>query len=177
MQELEGGPAFLAILGEGTGVRTLLAAGDLAGARTILDASPPVPGYDIGITVTRLQYLNGIVTATEGNTPEGHALVRQALSTQHEQGWRPDLTHSLEALAAMCIREGETADGVRLAGAAQAQRDLMGYALRWPSENTDLEAGLEAARLELSSDFSGAFDQGRTLTLAAAVDLATEPRS
>jgi hypothetical protein len=77
MHEFEQLP--FAILGEGIGVRTLLAAGDPAGARTFLDAPAPTAGYDFGINMTRMQYLNGIVTATEGNTREGRALVRGAL--------------------------------------------------------------------------------------------------
>ena len=176
MNELEGMP--IASFDEGVSVRTFLAAGDPAGARAIAAAAPVVgPGYDLGITVTRLEYLNGIIAATEGNTPEGRALVRHALHTQQEQGWRPDVTHSLEALAVMCINEDDATDGVRLAGAAQTQRDRMGYALRWPSENTDLQAGLDAARIELSSAFTVAFDEGRALSIDAAVDLASESRS
>jgi hypothetical protein len=174
MHELEELP--FAVLGEGIGIRALLAAGDLAGARALLDAPAPGVGYDYGISITRNQYLNGIVTAAEGNPPEGRALVQEALHTQREDGWRPDITHSLEALAAMSIDEGETADGVRLAGAAQAQRELMGYALRWPSEDTDLQTALTTARIELSSGFSRAFDEGRNLDIETAVELATGPR-
>jgi hypothetical protein len=70
-----------------------------------------------------------------------------------------------------------TADGVCLAGAAQTQRDLMGYALRWPAERDDRERALDADRVQLAPNFGDVFEEGRTLSIDTEHDLANAPPS
>jgi DNA-binding CsgD family transcriptional regulator len=87
------------------------------------------------------------------------------------------VAHSLEALAGTAAASQSFAECARLAGAAQALRDQMGYVLRWPFEQHLLEADLAAARASLGQDaFAAAYAEGCGLDQDAAVAYATRAR-
>jgi DNA-binding CsgD family transcriptional regulator len=87
------------------------------------------------------------------------------------------VAHSLEALAGTAAAHQSFAECARLAGAAQALRDDMGYVLRWPFEQRLLDADLAAARAGLGADaFAAAYAEGRGLDEDAAVAYATRAR-
>jgi DNA-binding CsgD family transcriptional regulator len=65
-------------------------------------------------------------------------------------------------------------DCVRLAGAAAALRDALGYVLRWPFEERMLAADLATARAALGDErYEAALAEGRALDVDAAVAYAT----
>ena len=111
--------------------------------------------------------------ATRAAEQRGH----DALVAHHRGGFRPQLVHTLEALAGLAAAQGSYVECARLAGAAQALRDEMGYVLRWPYETQLRDADLAAARAAIGDDeFEAAFADGRTLDEDAAVAYAQRAR-
>ncbi|GAC1366770.1 MAG: hypothetical protein NVSMB4_21300 [Acidimicrobiales bacterium] len=77
---------------------------------------------------------------------------------------------ALEALAGIAGIGGRPDACARLAAAAQALRDRMGFVLRWPNEAGLLDAGLARAREVLGDDgFATSWDSGTILREAEAV--------
>ena len=98
-------------------------------------------------------------------------------SRNHRGDMRPQLVHTLEALSGIAAAQESYVECARLAGAAQALRDEMGYVLRWPYETQLRDADFAAARAALGDDaFDAAFDAGRTLDEDAAVAYAQRAR-
>jgi DNA-binding CsgD family transcriptional regulator len=85
--------------------------------------------------------------------------------------------HTLEALAGLASEQGSSTECARLAGAAQALRDEMGYVLRWPYEEGLRNADFARARAAIGDDeFDAAFADGRALDEAAAISFAQRAR-
>jgi hypothetical protein len=69
-------------------------------------------------------------------------------------------------------------DCARLAGAAQALRDQMGYPLRWPDQRAFYDVDLAAAREALGDDaFHQAWAEGLEMNEGAAVAYASQERN
>jgi predicted ATPase/DNA-binding CsgD family transcriptional regulator len=118
-----------------------------------------------------------VLTRLEGDIAAAEQFGHQALDAHHRQGYRKELVHTLEALAGLAAAQGSPVECARLAGAAQAMRDEMGYVLRWPYESELRETDLTAARAAIGNDrFETAFADGRTLDEDAAVAYAQRAR-
>jgi predicted ATPase/DNA-binding CsgD family transcriptional regulator len=157
--------------------QALLAAGDTQGARADL-AAVYGGAFDHGPLVdARVSHAEGLVSRAEGDVAAAEARHYTVLTNAHDDGWRPLVAHSLEALAGTAAANQSFAESARLAGAAQALRDEMGYTLRWPFEQRLLDADLAAARAGLGEDaFAAAYAEGRGLDQDAAVAYATRAR-
>jgi DNA-binding CsgD family transcriptional regulator len=156
--------------------QALLASGDTQGARA--DLAVHRGTFDHGPLVeARVRHAEGLVSRAEGDVAAAEACHYAVLTAAHDGGWRPLVAHSLEALAGTAAANQSFAECARLAGAAQALRDEMGYVLRWPFEQRLLDADLAAARAGLGEDaFAVAYAAGRELDEDAAVAYATRAR-
>jgi hypothetical protein len=156
-------------------VQALLATGRLDEARTQIESLQELllrttaPVQD-----ARLATVEGLLDRAQGDLGGAERRHHDALAAQHAGGWRPDLVHSLEAVAGIAaLRESHT-ECARLAGAAQALRDEMEYVLCWPFEQRLLDSDLTAARAGAGdTNFDAAYAQGRALDPDAAVAYAT----
>jgi predicted ATPase/DNA-binding CsgD family transcriptional regulator len=156
--------------------QALLAAGDSEGARD--DLALYRGDFDHGpLGDARVSHVEGLVSRAEGDVAAAEARHHAVLADAHDGGWRPLVAHSLEALAGTAAANQSFAECARLAGAAQALRDQMGYLLRWPFEQRLLDSDLAAARAGLGQDaFAAAYAEGRGLDENAAVAYATRAR-
>jgi hypothetical protein len=167
-------PLLSLSVAHGVLVRAYLAVGQPEPARAELEAARTLENsFARGVGAAKMILLDGILTSSEGDATGARELLVQALVAQRDGGWRPDLTHTLEALAPIAAFAGAHANCARLAGAAQTLRTDMGYVLRWPYEQQVLDTALADARQALGRDFEVAFDDGRALDVEAAVSLAT----
>ena len=150
--------------------RAWLAAGRVDQARALLDGiNEPLEHFSAQV-VAQLHHLDATIKRAEGDLAGAEALLHHILPTQHQRGWRPDLVHTLEALAGMDAAHAALVDCARLAGAAQALRDQMGYRLRWPDQQAFYDADLAAAQHALGDDaFHQAWAEGLEMNDDAAV--------
>jgi predicted ATPase/class 3 adenylate cyclase/DNA-binding CsgD family transcriptional regulator len=156
--------------------QALLAAGDIDGARA--DLATQRNTLDHGPLIeARVSYALGLVHRAEGDVVTAEAVHQAVLASARDGGWRPLVVHSLEALAGTAAANRSFTECARLAGAAQALRDEMGYVLRWPFEQRLLDTDLATARAGLGEDaFAAAYTGGRGLDEDAAVAFATRAR-
>jgi predicted ATPase/class 3 adenylate cyclase len=156
--------------------QALLVAGDTEGARA--DLALYRGTFDHGPLIdARVRHAEGLVSRAEGDVAGAEGRHYAVLADAHTGGWRPLVAHSLEALAGTAAAHRSFAECARLAGAAQALRDEMGYALRWPFEQRHLDADLAAASAGLGEDaFATAYAEGCGLDEDAAVAYATRAR-
>jgi len=113
----------------------------------------------------------------EGDSSAAERIGHDALVAHHRGGFRREVVHMLEALAGLASVQSSHVECARLAGAAQALRDEMGYVLRWPHEARLREADFAAARAAIGdAEFQAAFADGRTLDEDAAVAYAQRAR-
>ena len=89
----------------------------------------------------------------------------------------PTSSTRFEALADIAAATGSYIECARLAGAAQALRDSMGYVLRFPFEQRLFDAAISSGRAELGDEsYDSAFAEGRSLDGDAAVSYAMRAR-
>jgi predicted ATPase len=157
--------------------RAWLAAGRVDQARSLLDGiNEPFEHFSVQV-VAQLDHLDATIKRSEGDLAGAEALLHQILPTQHQRGWRPDLVHTLEALAGTAAAHAAFVDCARLAGAAQTLRDQMGYRLRWPDQQAFYDADLATARNALGDDaFHQAWAEGLEINEEAAVAYAGRNR-
>jgi predicted ATPase/class 3 adenylate cyclase/DNA-binding CsgD family transcriptional regulator len=118
-----------------------------------------------------------ILCRLEGNLAAAEHLGHLALSAHHRAGIRPEFVHTLEALAGIAAAQQSYVECARLAGAAQAMRDEMGYVVRWPYEQQLRDADFAAGRVSIGDDaFDAAFTEGRQLDVDAAIEYAQRAR-
>jgi predicted ATPase/class 3 adenylate cyclase/DNA-binding CsgD family transcriptional regulator len=118
-----------------------------------------------------------VLSRMEGNIVAAEQLGHVALTAHHTGGFRPQLAHTLEALSGIAAAQKSYVECARLAGAAQALRDEMGYVLRWPYETSLRDADFAAARTAIGNDaFDAAFADGHQLDENAAVAYAQRAR-
>jgi hypothetical protein len=157
--------------------RALLAAGRVDQARSLLDGMNEPLELLSAQAIAQLHHLDATIKRAEGDLAGAQTLLHQILPTQHRRGWRPDLVHTLEALAGMAAAHGSSVDCARLAGAAQALRDQMGYRLRWADEQAYYDADLAAARDALGDNrFGQAWAEGLEMDDEAAVAYASRAK-
>jgi predicted ATPase len=153
-----------------TPVRARLAAGRVDQARSLLEGIDEPFEHFSAQVVAQLHHLDATIKRAEGDLAGAEALLHQILPTQNQRGWRPDLVHTLESLAGMAAAHGSFVDCARLAAAAQALRDQMGYRLRWPDQQVDYDTDLAAARDALGDNrFGPAWAEGLEMNEEAVV--------
>ncbi len=158
-------------------VHALLASDRFDDARTAIQSIRRTLREPIAIIEQPLVHVDGLLARVSGDLAGAERLHHEALALQHAGGWRPDLVHTLEALAGIAAAADSHVECARLAGAAQALRDSMGYLLRWPFEQRLLDAAISGGRAGLGDEsFDSAFAEGRSLDCAAAVAYATRAR-
>jgi predicted ATPase/DNA-binding CsgD family transcriptional regulator len=156
----------------GVWIQALLAAGRVDEARAEVELSRGTTRVEFAYRqpAVRLTGLEGLVARARGDTSAAESSAHDALAQQHEHGWRPEVAHSIEALAGIASANESYAEAARLAASAQRMRNEMGYVLRWPYEQQLLDADLAAARTALGEDaFGAAWAEGLALDEAAAV--------
>jgi predicted ATPase len=157
--------------------RARLAAGEVDQARSLFDGINEPVEYFSAQVIAQLHHLDATIKRAEGDLAGAEALLDHILPTQHQRGWRPDLVHTLESLAGMAAAHRAFVDCARLAGAAQALRDTMGYRLRWADEQACYDADLAAARDALGDDrFAQAWAEGLEMNDEAAVACASRAK-
>jgi hypothetical protein len=157
--------------------RARLAAGRVDQARSLLEGiEEPLELFSAQV-IAQLHHLDATIKRAEGDLAGAEALLHHILPIQHQRGWRPDLVHTLEALAGMATAYASFVDCARLAGAAQALRDQMGYRLRWPDEQACYDADLAATRDALGDRrFAQAWAEGLAVNEEDAVACASRAR-
>jgi DNA-binding CsgD family transcriptional regulator len=116
--------------------------------------------------------------ARDGGDPDAaEKQVHGVLTGAQDEGLRPLLCDLLELLATCKAARGRLAPAVRLAAAAQGERDRLGYRWRWPYQQRALDEFLSAARQGLSpEDYDSARSEGVDLDLDRAVAYARRSR-
>src|SRR5262249_37779811 len=154
---------------------SLLALGRLEEARNLISGEG-VASWGMEATAIRAT-ADAVLTRMEGDLVLAEQRGHEALVSHHSRGMRLQLVHTLEALAGLASAQGSFVECARLAGAAQALRDEMGYVLRWPYEDELRDGDLAAARAAIGDDaFDAAFAEGLTLGEDAAIAYAQRAR-
>jgi predicted ATPase/class 3 adenylate cyclase/DNA-binding CsgD family transcriptional regulator len=121
--------------------------------------------------------LDTVLRRLEGDLAAAEQLGHDSLVANHRGALRPQLVHTLEILSGIAAAQESHVECARLAGAAQALRDDMGYVLRWPYETRLRAADIAAARAALGDEaFDAAFAAGHNLDDEAAVAYARRAR-
>lgn len=119
--------------------------------------------------VAEALYVSAVPALVSGERKRAAALLREALSLAAEVGHRTIIADCLEALACVASRSGNPRRSVRLWAMAEALRSSIGVPLEG-TERPLYEEYLAAARERLDSEaFEAAWDEGRAMTLEAAV--------
>jgi predicted ATPase/class 3 adenylate cyclase/DNA-binding CsgD family transcriptional regulator len=158
-------------------VHALLAAERFEDARSAVDSIRLTQREQLAQVEQHLLHVDGLLARVSGDVAGAERLHHEALALQHTGGWRPELVHTLEALAGIAAATDSYVECARLAGAAQALRDALGYVLRWPFEQRLFDTAIAAARADLGDEsFDQAYNDGRSLDCDAAVAYATRAR-
>jgi DNA-binding CsgD family transcriptional regulator len=156
-------------------VQALLSAGRVDEARAHLELVRR--DREMPVTTARTLTLDGIVARVDGDLIAAERLAHEALTAQHELGVRPSLVHTFELLSSIGSARGSYVECARLAGAAQALRNEMGYVQRWPYEQVLHDSDAAAACASLGSEaFDSAFKEGLMLGHDEAVAYARRAR-
>lgn len=132
------------------GVQAALALGDVADARSRLDAMAPVLGPGANrIDATEGHLAGALVGRAEGDLIAAEAEVHSALTIAFEQGLLRELLLALELLAGIATAHGSWQEAARLAGAAQQQREERRLGLRVEPHRSLHQADQSAARQAL----------------------------
>ena len=147
--------------------------GDVAGARAALEES--LHHLRVGEDLPNAQMSMGalaMLLLREGDGVGAAALLREGLPISHRIGAMQTTAAHLDGTARVLHRRGCSKDAARLYGAAQAVRDHHQILRAREAEHLYREAYAEA-RSALGEDaFAAAWEEGRALTLDAAVALA-----
>jgi DNA-binding CsgD family transcriptional regulator len=158
-------------------VHALLSVERFEDARTAIRSMRQTQREQLAQMEQHLLHVDGLLAHASGDVAGAERLHHEALALQHAGGWRPDVVHTLEALAGIAGATESFVECARLAGAAQALRDAMGYVLRWPFEARLFDAAVAAGRAELGDEaFDEAYAEGRSLDCDDAVEYATRAR-
>jgi hypothetical protein len=104
------------------------------------------------------------VEAYQGNYVAARTLYEESLMIAQDMDDKELIASSLEGLAGAAAVQGEPARAVRLWGAAEALREVIGAPLP-PIERVDYERLVAKARVQLGEEaFTSAWAQGRTMT-------------
>ena len=114
----------------------------------------------------------GSLALAQGDLPLARVRIAEALRSVVELGYQHAIADCLEKATGLAAAMGRQEDAVRLAGAANTLRDVIGVPLDVPDQAV-LDQYLDVARAQLSrGDFDAAWADGKRLDLDAAVELA-----
>jgi tetratricopeptide (TPR) repeat protein len=117
----------------------------------------------------------GHVASEQGSLTEARDLLMECLILCWELGAKGILPNALEVLVGLLLSEGNAARAAQLLGVAQALREAL-PAPREPSLSSFYERQVARVRSALDeAAYLAAFDEGSTLTLEQAVELALAP--
>jgi non-specific serine/threonine protein kinase len=109
-----------------------------------------------------------------GDLKAASSYFRDALAVAQELGTKDDIALSLDGMGALAARRGAWERAARLAGAAEALREEIGYELE-PADRAFRKRYLAEVREELGEAALGAaLAEGRALTIEQAERLASE---
>jgi non-specific serine/threonine protein kinase len=129
-------------------------------------------GEQYGLSTTLLNL--GAVTYEQGELRAASAYYREALAHSRELAYPVHVSLSLDGLGAVAAKEGALARAARLAGAAEALRDAIGYELE-RADRAIRERYLAEAHEQLGeAGLEAALAKGRALTLEQALEYALE---
>ena len=130
-------------------------------------------GWNIGVTLHKL----GDNAREVGNWPEAIAAYQESLTHHWTQRDPLGVADALLRLAQILVALGDTELAARFFGCAEAQRERTGTMVFEPAR-LGYEQAVAAARAALGDDpFQAAWDAGRSLPLADAVELAANLRA
>jgi DNA-binding CsgD family transcriptional regulator len=111
----------------------------------------------------------GLVARRRGSLAEARTLFEQSLNMAQEKGSRLDVAQALEGLAGVACAQGQSERAVRLFGAAEGARQVIGTPIP-TGIRMDVDRDLALARAQLDpSTFAEAWAAGRGLTLEQAI--------
>jgi tetratricopeptide (TPR) repeat protein len=117
----------------------------------------------------------GLTLVQQGNYRQADQMLRNALGITRILGKRVGIPENLEGLAATAIAAGQIERAVRLAGAADALREIVGSTMS-PGVQSIRANTLTAARKRLHEHkLAHAREAGRTMSLEQAIDYALHP--
>ncbi len=152
------------------------AQGDYRGCRTHLEESLAIWRElgDRGAIATTLENLGGRAYE-QGELAAARALHAESLTLRRQVGDKLGIIISLEQLAAVAASLGSPLRATRIWGRAECLRAEIGSALE-PKDRSRQDQRVAAARAALEDDaaFDRAWQDGRSLTLEQAIDLALE---
>jgi predicted ATPase/serine/threonine protein kinase/Tfp pilus assembly protein PilF len=122
--------------------------------------------------VSALSYNLGAVAAEEGDLRSAWRFYTRALEIDRELGSADGMASSLDGYAAVMARRGAWERAARLAGAAQALRDVAGFEMQ-PVDRDSRDRYLAEVREHLGdAGYEAALLAGRALTIDEAIELA-----
>jgi predicted ATPase len=117
----------------------------------------------------------GELFTDQGEHQAGHRRFAQALALAREIGYYAGIARGMEAFARSAARRGQSARALRLAGAADAIRQVRGAPLL-PAEETALARDLDRARQTLGTAAAAADAEGRRMSIENAIEYALSER-
>ena len=116
----------------------------------------------------------GRVCFLAGDNVAARRFLREFLVLARDLGNKWAMPYAIEALADICAKENHARSAVQLYGAASAQRETLNLAFSG-SELTAHQTALAGLRGMIPADeFEEEWNQGRSLNLQAAIELAVE---
>ena len=116
----------------------------------------------------------GIVALRQGDLDRAAAWLREGITTLRELGEKWFMSRNLETLAAVIAMQGDHERAARLFGTGETLREAIGASVL-PFYRADYDRGVAAARTGLDEQtFTGAWAQGRAMTLEQALSYALE---
>jgi tetratricopeptide (TPR) repeat protein len=151
--------------------------GDFPAARALLEEGLAIR-RDLGdrfSIATSLSNL-GLVALHESDYAGARALLGESLAIRRELGDQFGIPATLEGLAAVVASQRDSMRAALIWGATERSRAEIGAPLP-PSERSDHDRHVAAARIASGDEaaFDRAWQEGRSLTLDQAVDLALKP--
>jgi non-specific serine/threonine protein kinase len=147
--------------------------GDDAQAKELIEQSLPVL-QEIGdsVAVARAFHTLGLVARRRGHLTEARILFEKSLNMAQEKGSRLDVAQAFEGLAGVACAQGQSDRAVRLFGAAETARQVIGAPLP-TGIRMDFDRDLAMTRAQLNTTtFEEAWAAGRRMTLEQAIEYA-----
>jgi predicted ATPase/DNA-binding CsgD family transcriptional regulator len=150
--------------------------GDFHGARKHLEASSQMLLGKAGPEAVPIQRAEARLARAEGRPRDAHSLACDGLDVAASSGQRLFAVDLLELVAITDTDLGDDLEAARLLGAAEAQRELTGYA-RWAPARDELAPVIAKLESGLGQEaFGQALFEGRALSLEEVVAYANRGR-